>query len=722
MYIIYNMEREQMKRLAAILVCFLMTFGAFGAIPVSGTVPDAASGPMLAPSPPWSPNTNSDPYHALDSSEFPKPSSPFATVTGNTKCIVILINFNDTTNSSAHTPAYFYDLILNASKSSMSKYFNDSSFATFNISGDVTTKFYTASHNESYYGMYESSSPQVNGYGNTQNLTYEAINAADADIDFSKYDSDSDGKVDHLIIVHAGKDDANDGDGTGPGGDPQVWSHAWALNSLQTQLDGKWLNKYTVLSEDDPVGIYCHEIAHDIGIPDLYDTNGPSGDVHGNVGRWDLMAQGAWNNGGVTPAMISAWCRVQMGWLTPVTINTDTTGISASRYVDNAAAWKVWVNFSNAEYFLVENRQLSGWDASLPGAGLLIWHVNDSAPDNDNGAFRLLWLEEANNNENPTEAADTWKSSVTGMTPTSSPNTNDDSGKTTGIRIYNISASGNPMIFDVSLGNNPPYAPTATVPGDNSWTNNSKPTLNWTFNDPNAGDTQNAYQAQVDDDNAFGSVNWDSGLTVTGTQGCVVGSALAEGKWYWRVRTRDQGGLWSGYNATVRSFNIDMTAPAAPTPVTATPSSWTITNSFSVDWTVPSEGTTSGIAVGCYYKLDAVPANQMDGTWSSSKPVTGITVSGTGSHTLYIWLKDGVSNINHQNRSTVTLYYDGMAPLNPAVASPTHNVSRWSNVVVASVNWSGASDPHSGIDGFSYVWDLSPSTLPDATKDAGRTS
>ncbi|MGQ9583277.1 MAG: M6 family metalloprotease domain-containing protein [Thermoplasmatota archaeon] len=678
------------------------------------TATDAYSGPrsLVAP-PPWSGYGASDPVHGLDRGRLPPPPSPLSAVTGNATVLVILIKFTDVSNSSSHTPAYFENLLFNTSQSSMAKYFADNSRSTFNVSGTVTSKFYTANNTEAWYGTYEFTDPPASGYGNAQNLTLEAVLKADADLDYSKFDGDGDGYVDHLLIIHSGKDDANDGDSSGPGGDAQMWSHAWAMDSV-VYLDGVKLYYYTMLSEEDPMGVFAHEFGHDIGLPDLYDTDYSS---DGGVGAWDLMASGSWNNGGATPAMLSAWCRVQLGWVSPTVVNSDSQGLEAGRAEDNALAFKVWVNFSNKEYFLVENRQQTGFDASLPGSGLLIWHVNDSASNNNRDAYRLVDLEEADNNNKASESTDPWRSNATGFTPTSSPSSSDYSGKNTGIRIYNISASGSTMTFDVDLGNSAPSAPLPASPPDGEWTNRTRPALNWTFSDPDPGDAQTAFRVQVDDDPGFGSPAWDSGDLVSASNSTTVGADLGEGKWYWRVRTRDTGGLWSGYSSA-RSLNVDLTAPQAPIGPTVSPSGWSRTNSFSIDWTNPSESGTSGIEPGVYYKLDAAPSGPADGTWSTAKPLSGLSVSGSGEHTIYIWLRDRVGNVNHQNRSSATIRLDQLPPVNPgSLSSPTHSASVWSRLALVTVRWSGASDAHSGVDGFSCLWDGSPSSLPDATKD-----
>jgi immune inhibitor A len=711
------------RNAAVLLACLLMFSG--GLSMLAGAPPSAAApvvpaagsdgpagmmdcdGPRdLVPPAPWNTASDPGPFQSLNRSRHPA-KSPLA-VTGEAKVLVMLVSFNDTSNSSTHTPAYFNDFLFNASSSSMNKFFRDNSYNTFNVTGNVTTKFYQMNHTMAYYGRYETSSPPVSGYGNSQNLTYDVLMAADADINYSEYDQDNDGYVDHLLVIHAGGDEAS----TGVAND--IWSHAWGLNSLAVKLDGKWLNAYTMLSEHDPIGVFVHEFGHDLGLPDLYDTDYSS---DGGCGRWEVMASGSWNNGGASPSMLGAWCRKELGWITPTTVNSDTAGLAAKRVFDNATVFRVIVNNSNNEYFLIENRQQTGWDTYLPGNGLLIWHINETATGNTRDNYRLVDLEEWDNNNNAANANDAWKNNATGFTPTSSPNTNDYSGKRTDIRIYNISASGATMYFDVDLGNNPPSVPTATAPADGAWLGVSRPTVNWTFSDSDAGDTQAAYRVQVDGDSTFASVDWDSGEVAASSAFCTVGSALAEGKWYWRVCTRDGGGLWSNYSIG-RSFSIDLTPPAAPTALTASPSGWTAANSFSIDWTIPSESGTSGILTGAYYKLDTAPANATDGTWSSSKPITGITVGSAGNHTIYVWLKDNVGNVNQSNRRTTYLYYDNVAPKNPnSLTSPTHVASAWSNLSAIKVQWSGASDDESGLDGYSFLWDTNANTVPDTVRD-----
>jgi len=161
---------------------------------------------------------------------------------------------------------------------------------------------------------------------------------------------------------------------------------------------------------------------------------------------------------------------------------------------------------------------------------------------------------------------------------------------------------------------------------------------------------------------------------------------------------------------------IDTTAPSAPQNLSASPSTWTNTNSFTVSWTNPSD--TSGI-VGAYYKLDSPPTSNTDGTYVSGtniQSISNITVSGEGSHTIYVWLRDAAGNVNYNNRSSTTLYYDPTAPSAPQNLSASP--STWTNNNSFTVSWTNPSDT-SGIVGAYYKLDSPPTSNTDGTYVSG---
>lgn len=232
--------------------------------------------------------------------------------------------------------------------------------------------------------------------GNSQRMVEDAVAAADAVIDFSDYDSNGDGFVDNLLVVHAGRGAEYSGSTS------DMWSHQWGT-SRPVAVDGVFVSTYAVGPEywvtpgDMTVGVYAHEMGHVFGLPDLYDRDLSSS----GVGGWSLMGTGSWNGtNGDSPSRLDAWCAARLGWLQPQTADGELSSwtlsaVSASR-TQSAAKVKP-VGASDAEYFLIENRQQTGTDSALPGGGLLIWHIdeNQMGVQNDDETHKLVDLEEA---------------------------------------------------------------------------------------------------------------------------------------------------------------------------------------------------------------------------------------------------------------------------------------------------------------------------------------
>jgi len=99
---------------------------------------------------------------------------------------------------------------------------------------------------------------------------------------------------------------------------------------------------------------------------------------------------------------------------------------------------------------------------------------------------------------------------------------------------------------------------------------------------------------------------------------------------------------------------VDTTPPSAPIGLTATPSSWTTNNLFSIDWTNPSDE--SGIAK-VWYKVGSFPTSPSDGIWLSLPQFKPFFAAATvqGGQPIYVWLEDGAGNKDHNNRSSSSL-------------------------------------------------------------------
>ena len=121
----------------------------------------------------------------------------------------------------------------------------------------------------------------------------------------------------------------------------------------------------------------CHEYSHCLGYPDFYDIDYSGGQ---GMGAWDLMDGGSYNGDGYQPAGYTSYERWFAGWETPVELGAEDVNITGMKSLQNGGEFYIIYNDKNEnEYYLLENRQLEGWDASAPGAGLLILHCDYDA-------------------------------------------------------------------------------------------------------------------------------------------------------------------------------------------------------------------------------------------------------------------------------------------------------------------------------------------------------
>ena len=212
--------------------------------------------------------------------------------------------------------------------------------------------------------------------------------------DFASYGSNL-----HIAAVIAGGDAAA---GFSLREEGQVWGHKWAIDSRvigETQntwttymLHGEMLSRY----ETTGIGIACHELGHTLGLPDLYDiTNATAG-----VGPYSLMGNGSWGKAeghyivSETPTALDAWSMIALGYVTPITVNVnDLRTVNLHQLqTGNYNVLKVCNTVVNPnQYFLLENRGVSGYDTGLYGhyirsvhnnhGGILIYHVDESVKD-----------------------------------------------------------------------------------------------------------------------------------------------------------------------------------------------------------------------------------------------------------------------------------------------------------------------------------------------------
>jgi immune inhibitor A len=312
---------------------------------------------------------------------------------------VILVNFSNTTTT--NTPAEFDTLLFGtgATDYSMKQYYEEASYGQFTVSPGTNgiAGWYNAPNTHDYYGTNNPSLGNIDSHAAV--LVYQAVQGVDASVDFSQYDRNGDCWVDTVMIVHQGKGEEASGVST------DIWSHSWDLTSAKLKdpavpnyyyttrdtckakpTTRVKVSNYTIEPERygsgiSTIGVYTHEFGHALGLPDLYDTDNSS---YG-IGRWSLMSYGTWNGvsrNGDRPAHFDAWSKLTLGWTTPVQITGSWPGQTVNPAYGTGDVFQVVRASAPSEYYLIENRQKAGFDAGLPSAGLLVWHVDASKADN----------------------------------------------------------------------------------------------------------------------------------------------------------------------------------------------------------------------------------------------------------------------------------------------------------------------------------------------------
>lgn len=295
--------------------------------------------------------------------------------------LIILVNFDDSKfNTSKFGPTQtLYSRIANEAnygennfKGSISDYFKAQSGGKFLLDFDVAGPV-TLPHGYSYYGKNDS-------YGNDMRPTEmvrEACQAVDGSVDFSKYDWDGDGEVEEVFVVYAGN-----GEHDTTNQPNLIWPHMDNLANYYEQLtlDGVTINTYACASELNSdktlsgIGTFCHEFSHCMGFPDMYDTASDGNNF--GMGAWDLMDYGSYNGDGYVPAGYSGYEKMVCGWTTPIELDQPTTVTNMTWLADMGQTYIIYNKGNRNEYYILENRQQSGFDKYLPGSGLLIERVD----------------------------------------------------------------------------------------------------------------------------------------------------------------------------------------------------------------------------------------------------------------------------------------------------------------------------------------------------------
>jgi len=357
---------------------------------------------------------------ALDMAKYPRDGVAHRNI------LVVLCDFDGDAfggavhHSAASTPGYYQKLLFSDDPNdgiiSLREYYKINSHGRLIISGRVTSDWLTMPHSYAYYANGQSGLDFGSYPRSSQKLAEDAMAAAFTSFggDLSFFDNDGpdgipssgddDGYIDAVMVVHPGQ-----GAEIAPVlQEPDLlWSHEAGVSVYQDcpppsspnclpgiQLGSKRGFLYTMTGEfnygpgDNANGTYCHEFGHTLGLADLYEFSSCGNAVGSGLGVYSLMSLGNYlplsppSAQGTRPGNLDPWSRAFLGFEQP-TVVTGSGHYSLPPLSRGGSALKVWKNGQpGTEYYLVENRIQEASDQGLPGAGLLIYHVDDTLIDN----------------------------------------------------------------------------------------------------------------------------------------------------------------------------------------------------------------------------------------------------------------------------------------------------------------------------------------------------
>jgi immune inhibitor A len=250
--------------------------------------------------------------------------------------------------------SYYTDLLFDdsAGANSMRNFYEEQSSNRYTVNGEVTD-WVQVPFNEARYGTNLCGSIVCSTVWRFVNDSVDAwaatMSTADLNAKLAKYDvwdrydydgdgnfDEPDGYIDHFQSIHAGVGEETGGGAQGPNA---IWSHRWyayfpgtppspdgagphGFQGVRIGNSDYWIGDYTIEPENGGVGVFSHEFAHDLGLPDEYDTSGNTGGAENGTGFWTLMSSGSYGNNGVAaegigdrPFHMNAWDKLQLGWL-----------------------------------------------------------------------------------------------------------------------------------------------------------------------------------------------------------------------------------------------------------------------------------------------------------------------------------------------------------------------------------------------------------------------
>jgi M6 family metalloprotease-like protein len=353
-------------------------------------------------------------------------------VLGAIKGLCIVVDFSDEAGT---LPLSEFDNFCN--KIDYTGFGNNGSLRTFyyDISGglvdyqNIVYGYYRAPHTFAYY----ESLPMGQGAQQILGLTLNWIESLG--FDFSTLSINPDGSIIAINLMYTGQAQT--------WAEGMWWHQGWYSGF---SADGVHSGNYNCSPAYSPLAIYtvCHENGHMIGQwPDTYKYNnstGPDG-----IGGFDLMC---WSDDSYNPVPPNPhfWSNAGWGKLVDIDyfngINSDTA--------NTLTCYKYTNPNDTTEFFLLENRTKVGRSTAIPDEGLTIWHIDRKG--NNQTLHHEVFLEHANNNLYDHTEACYHMGFVDQFDDKTIPGALFYTGDSSGLKVWNIGATGNIMTYKLGAG------------------------------------------------------------------------------------------------------------------------------------------------------------------------------------------------------------------------------------------------------------------------------
>lgn len=315
-------------------------------------------------------------------------------LTGAQPWVSVLCRFADLPDQTPETPAFFSNLMSN-SYPGMDHFFREVSYGNINLAGSSVRGWYNLPFPRSHY---ITELPDGSLQSDLAALAQDCFAAGNADIDYAQV------RGVNLMFNQLLDDYAWGGSAFMP------------FDGVNASIRTTWMPPWGYRNHD----VLGQEMGHGFGLPH---SSGPYQATYDS--NWDVMSGGGAcrqrhpSYGCIAVHTIAPY-KDRLGWLPAArkqTVSTlGTTSLSLSRLAqpsgDGLLMVKIPISQDGNRFYTVEARNNAGYDAEIPGEGVLIHLVDLTRPD------RVAQVVDGDGNGSPNDAGSIWISGETFNDPT----------------------------------------------------------------------------------------------------------------------------------------------------------------------------------------------------------------------------------------------------------------------------------------------------------------